>query len=93
MIIEYKLSLKHSLLPLQDKIQYRRKAILELKLKGLTNVVIASKLQYDVSTIERDLHQLRKVSSLETLCEKSSDKSFESILQFEVPVVSGVCVT
>ena len=59
MIIEYKLSLKSSLLPLQDKIQYRRKAILELKSKGLTNVEISNELQYDVSTIERDLHQLR----------------------------------
>ena len=59
MIIEYKLDLKHSLLPLQDKIQYRRKAILELKCKGLTNVEISNELQYDVSTIERDLHQLR----------------------------------
>tara|TARA_B110000495_G_scaffold169933_1_gene157481 strand:+ start:122 stop:343 length:222 start_codon:yes stop_codon:yes gene_type:complete len=62
LIIEYKLSLKSSLLPLQDKIQYRRKAILELKSKGLTNVDISNELQYDVSTIERDLHQLRKLS-------------------------------
>jgi DNA-binding NarL/FixJ family response regulator len=62
LIIEYKLSLKCSLLPLQDKIQYRRKAILELKSKGLTNVAIASTLQYDVSTIERDLQSLRKFS-------------------------------
>ena len=89
MIIEYKLSLKSSLLPLQDKIQYRKKAILELKSKGLTNVEISNELQYDVSTIERDLHQLRKVSSLETPCEKSS----KSILQLGVPVVRCVCVT
>ncbi len=89
MIIEYKLDLKHSLLPLQDKIQYRRKAILELKSKGFTNVEISHKLQYDVSTIERDIHQLRKVSSLETPCEKSS----KSILQLGVPVVRCVCVT
>jgi len=59
LIIEYKLSLKSSLLPLQDKIQYRKKAILELKSKGLTNVAIASTLQYDVSTIERDIRQLK----------------------------------
>ena len=90
MIIEYKLSLKSSLLPLQDKIQYRRKAILELKSKGLTNVAIASTLQYDVSTIERDIHHLRvEVSSLETKCENSSKKS----LQLGVPVVRSVCVT
>ena len=59
MIIEYKLSLKSSLLPLQDKIQYRRKAILELKSKGLTNVDISNELQYDESTIERDIRQLK----------------------------------
>ena len=52
-------SLKSSLLEVQDKVQYRRKKILELRSKGFTNVEISHKLRYSLSTIEKDIQKLR----------------------------------
>jgi len=57
-------------------VQYRRKRILELKSKRFSNVQIAHELQYNISTIERDLVILRNVTlpefgipyQLEELC-------------------------
>ena len=56
-------SLKSSLFPTQDKIQYRRKKLLELRAEGFTNVEISHKLRYSLSTIEKDLQVLRDVRS------------------------------
>ena len=52
-------SLKSSLFPAQDKVQYRRKRILELRSQGFTNVEISHKLRYCLSTIEKDIQKLR----------------------------------
>jgi DNA-binding NarL/FixJ family response regulator len=46
----------------QDKVIYRRRKILELRAKGFTNVEISHKLRYSLSTIEKDLQKLRKIS-------------------------------
>jgi len=76
LIFEYKFDLKSCPIPVQDKVQYRRKRILELKSKRFSNVQIAHELQYNISTIERDLVILRNVTlpelgipyKLEELC-------------------------
>jgi DNA-binding NarL/FixJ family response regulator len=52
-------TLKSSLLVVQDKVQYRRKKILELREKGFSNVAISNELRYSLSTVEKDIHQLR----------------------------------
>ena len=52
-------TLKSSLLVVQDKVQYRRKKILELREKGFSNVAISNELRYSLSTVEKDNHQLR----------------------------------
>lgn len=43
-----------------DKISYRRKKILELRYKGFSYHKIAKKLGYSLSTIEKDIHKIRK---------------------------------
>ena len=57
-------SLKSSLFPAQDKVQYRRRKILELRSQGFTNVEISHKLRYCLSTIEKDVASLR-INSLQ----------------------------
>ena len=52
-------TLKSSLLVVQDKVQYRRKKILELREKGFSNVAISDELGYCLSTVEKDLHEIR----------------------------------
>jgi len=52
-------SLKSSLLVVQDKVQYRRKRILELRKAGLSNVAISEQLGYCLSTVEKDIQELR----------------------------------
>ena len=56
-------SLKSSLLPAQDKVQYRRKKILELRSQGFTNVEISHMVRYSLSTIEKDIAVIRGDSS------------------------------
>ena len=58
-------SLKSSLFPAQDKVQYRRRKILELRSQGFTNVEISHKLRYCLSTIEKDVQTLRENSQYE----------------------------
>ena len=53
-------TLKSSLLVVQDKVQYRRKRILELREEGYSNVAISDELGYCLSTVEKDIHQLRR---------------------------------
>jgi len=43
----------------QDKVQYRRKKILELRKAGLSNVAISGELGYCLSTVEKDIQELR----------------------------------
>jgi DNA-binding NarL/FixJ family response regulator len=54
-------SLKHSPLTIEEKVSFRRKKTLELRSKGLTYGEISQKLQYSVSTIEKDIKFLRKL--------------------------------
>jgi len=56
-------SLKSSLLEIQDKVQYRRKKVLELREKGFSNIAISKQLLYSLSTVEKDIHQLRGLSN------------------------------
>jgi len=56
-------SLKSSLLVIQDKVQYRRKKVLELREKGFSNIAISKQLLYSLSTVEKDIHQLRGLSN------------------------------
>ena len=58
-------SLKSCLIPVQDKVQYRRRKILELRSQGFTNVEISHKLKYCLSTIEKDVQTLRENSQYE----------------------------
>ena len=60
MIFEYKLDLKSSLFPAKDKVQYRRKRVLELRATGFTNVEISHKLMYSLSTVEKDIQKARE---------------------------------
>jgi len=53
-------TLKSSLLVVQDKVQYRRKKILELREKGFSNVAISNELRYSLSTVEKDIKSLRE---------------------------------
>jgi len=46
----------------QEKIQYRRKRINQLRLRGYTNQEIAVKIGCSASTIEKDLHIIREKS-------------------------------
>ena len=59
MNFEPNFTLKSSLLVVQDKVQYRRKKILELRGAGLSNVSISDELGYCLSTVEKDLHEIR----------------------------------
>ena len=58
-----KLSLEQSkidaFLPSKDKKFHRKKKILSLKLQGKRNCEISQKLGYSLSTIEKDLHEIR----------------------------------
>lgn len=60
MNFEAKFTLKSSLLVVQDKVQYRRKKILELREEGYSNVAISDELGYCLSTVEKDLQKIRK---------------------------------
>jgi transposase len=44
----------------EDKIQYRRQNVLKLRSKGLSYPEISHKLQYSLSTIEKDIKKLRQ---------------------------------
>jgi DNA-binding NarL/FixJ family response regulator len=44
---------------IQDKVQYRRKKILELRGAGLSNVAISDELGYCLSTVEKDIQKIR----------------------------------
>ena len=57
---EYKLDLKSSLFPVEDKVQYRRKRVLELRAAGFTNVDISHILKYSLSTVEKDIQKARE---------------------------------
>ncbi|KEQ56402.1 hypothetical protein AAA799N04_01174 [Marine Group I thaumarchaeote SCGC AAA799-N04] len=59
MNFEPEFTLKSSLLVVQDKVQYRRKKILELREQGFSNIAISDELGYCLSTVEKDIHQLR----------------------------------
>jgi DNA-binding NarL/FixJ family response regulator len=48
-------------LPKDSKKFHRRKKILSLKLKGKKNLEISQRLGYSLSTIEKDLHSIRKI--------------------------------
>ena len=63
MNFEPNFTLKSSLLVVQDKVQYRRKKILELRGAGLSNVAISEQLGYSLSTVEKDIQQLRRLSN------------------------------
>ena len=54
-----KLTLKRSLILVQYKIFHRRKRVVQLYLQGYSDRKIAEKLGYCLSTIEKDLHQIR----------------------------------
>jgi len=45
----------------QDKISFRRKRVNEIRLRGYTNEEIANKTGFSLSTIEKDLHEIRKL--------------------------------
>ena len=47
-------------LPSKEKKFYRKKKILSLKLQGKKNWEISRKLGYSLSTIEKDLHEIRE---------------------------------
>ena len=53
-------SLKSCLIPVQDKVQYRRKRVLELRAAGFTNVDISHILKYSLSTVEKDIQKARE---------------------------------
>ena len=53
-------SLKSSLIPVEDKVQYRRRKILELRSQGFTNVEISHILKYSLSTVEKDIQKARE---------------------------------
>ena len=59
MNFEPNFTLKSSLLVIQDKVQYRRKKILELRGAGLSNVAISDELGYCLSTVEKDIQKIR----------------------------------
>lgn len=46
----------------QDKIIYRRKRVNQLRLRGYTNQQIANQIGCNLSTIEKDLHDIRELS-------------------------------
>ena len=48
-------------LPSKEKKFYRKKKILSLKLRGKRNWEISQKLGYSLSTVEKDLHDIRKL--------------------------------
>ena len=52
--------LKYDFFVVFDKISKRRKRILSLKLQGKTNYEVAYKLGYSLSTVEKDIHAIRK---------------------------------
>lgn len=45
----------------KDKISFRRKRVNELRLRGYTNDEIAEKTGFSLSTIEKDLYEIRKL--------------------------------
>jgi hypothetical protein len=46
----------------QDKIRYRKKRVNQLRLCGYTNQQIAEQTGYNLSTVEKDLHDIRELS-------------------------------
>jgi len=52
-------SLKSSLSPVQDKVNFRRERVLKFRKAGFTNIAISHKLRYCLSTIEKDIAALR----------------------------------
>ena len=43
-----------------DKFHWRRRKIIELASKGLTQVQIAQKIGWSLSTVKREIYQIRK---------------------------------
>ena len=62
----------------KDKINFRRKRVNELRLRGYTNDEIRKKTGFSLSTIEKDLHEIRKLEK--TWFEKESINDFCSSL-------------
>lgn len=48
-----------TLLPIEDKVPYRRKLVLKLALDGLKQTEIAEKIHCSISTIEKDFRAIR----------------------------------
>jgi len=55
-----KITLKQALILRSEKKFYRRKRLIHLHFQGYSNQKIAQKLGYCLSTIEKDLHEIRK---------------------------------
>lgn len=50
----------------KDKVNYRRKLVYTLCLKGLKQKEIAGKLRVSISTVEKDFHALRELEVAES---------------------------
>jgi len=48
--------------PDQDKIKFRRDRVNRLRIRGYTNVEISEKIECSLSTVEKDLHDIREKS-------------------------------
>jgi len=55
-----RITLKQALIPQSEKNFYRRKRLIQLHFQGYSNEKISEKLGYCLSTIEKDLHEIRK---------------------------------
>jgi hypothetical protein len=49
-------------LPSQDKIKFRRDRVNRLRIRGYSNVIIADKIGCSLSTVEKDLQDIRECS-------------------------------
>jgi IS30 family transposase len=47
--------------PREDEISFRRKRVNELRCRGYTNGEIAGKINCSISTVEKDLHEIRNL--------------------------------
>jgi len=48
----------------KEKVHWRRKKVLELASKGLTQAQIASKIGWSYSTVKREFYEIRKTSRI-----------------------------
>ncbi len=60
------LTIPRSYLLVKDKVNYRRKLVYTLCLKGLKQKEIAGKLRVSISTVEKDFHVLRELKVTES---------------------------